>query len=99
MNWPSRPPPTSPANRPEPTRTTTGSPLMSDGPDPIDTRLVRRLAAILNSTGLSEIEVERDGLKIRVARTVTLAPTVVHAPAPAPALAAAAPASEPAVEF
>ena len=28
---------------------------MSDGPDPIDTRLVRRLAAILTDTGLSEI--------------------------------------------
>jgi acetyl-CoA carboxylase biotin carboxyl carrier protein len=66
---------------------------MSDGPDPIDTRLVRRLAAILNSTGLSEIEVERDGLKIRVARQVTAAATVVHAPAavlaPAPAPAVA----------
>jgi len=70
---------------------------MSDGPDPIDTRLVRRLAGILNDTGLSEIEVERGDLKIRVARTVTAA-TVVHA-APAPvaahAPAAAAPAAEP----
>ena len=27
--------------------------------DPIDARLVRRLAAILNDTGLTEIEVER----------------------------------------
>jgi len=56
---------------------------MSDGPDPIDTRLVRRLAGILNDTGLSEIEVERGDLKIRVARTMTAAATVVHA-APAP---------------
>jgi len=71
---------------------------MSDGPDPIDTRLVRRLAGILNDTGLSEIEVERGDLKIRVARTVTAAATVVHAapapvaaPAPAPAAPAAAP--------
>src|SRR3569832_2209335 len=31
---------------------------MSDGPDPIDTRLVRRLAGILNDPGLSEIAVE-----------------------------------------
>ena len=67
---------------------------MSDGPDPIDTRLVRRLAAILNDTGLSEIEVERGGLKIRVARNITAAPTVqtYAAPAPAPAVAAAPPA-------
>ncbi len=69
---------------------------MSDGPDPIDTRLVRRLAAILNDTGLTEIEVERGGLKIRVARTITAAPTVMQAYAPAPTAVAAAPA---AVEF
>ena len=62
---------------------------MSDGPDPIDTRLVRRLAAILTDTGLSEIEVERGGLKIRVARNITAAP-VMQAYAPAPAAAAPA---------
>jgi acetyl-CoA carboxylase biotin carboxyl carrier protein len=71
---------------------------MSDGPDPIDTRLVRRLAGILNDTGLSEIEVERGDLKIRVARTVTAAATVVHA-APAPVAAVAAPAPAAAPEF
>lgn len=61
---------------------------MSDGPsDPIDTRLVRRLAAILTQTGLSEIEVERGDLKIRVAREITAAP--VYAPAPAPLAAGA----------
>jgi len=37
--------------------------------DPIDARLVRRLADILTETGLSEIEVEHSGLKIRVAKT------------------------------
>ena len=36
--------------------------------DPIDARLVRRLATILNDTGLTEIEVERGELRIRVAR-------------------------------
>src|SRR5260221_4289713 len=56
-------------------------------PDPIDARLVRRLAAILNDTGLTEIEVERGDLKIRVAR----------APAAAPVVYAAAPAAPPAV--
>ncbi|WP_165187330.1 acetyl-CoA carboxylase biotin carboxyl carrier protein [Caulobacter soli] len=67
----------------------------------IDARLVRKLADILKDTGLSEIEVEHAGLKIRVARelTVAAAPTqYVQAPAaqayaPAPALAAA-PAAE-----
>jgi acetyl-CoA carboxylase biotin carboxyl carrier protein len=67
--------------------------------DPFDSRLVRKLADILNDTGLSEIEVERAGLKIRVARqvhatAVVAAPTVVPAPAPAaPAAAAVAPAA------
>jgi acetyl-CoA carboxylase biotin carboxyl carrier protein len=57
---------------------------MADGPsEPIDTRLVRRLAAILSDTGLSEIEVERGDLKIRVARTLTVAPqAMAYAPPP-----------------
>ncbi|HEY4029828.1 MAG TPA: acetyl-CoA carboxylase biotin carboxyl carrier protein [Caulobacteraceae bacterium] len=70
---------------------------MSDGPDPIDTRLVRRLAGILNDTGLSEIEVERGDLKIRVSRVLMAAPVAVQSVAPAavaaPAFAAAAPVS------
>lgn len=65
--------------------------------DPIDTRLVRKLADILTDTGLSEIEVEHGGLKVRVAKTLTAAPVHVAAPAPvahhAPAPAAAAPAA------
>jgi acetyl-CoA carboxylase biotin carboxyl carrier protein len=60
-------------------------------------QLVRELAEILNKTGLTEIEMEKSGLKIRVAKTVTVAahmpmavgPTAGYAPAPA---AAAAPA-------
>ena len=61
--------------------------------DPIDARLVRRLADILTETGLSEIEVEHSGLKIRVAKTLTAAPMQMYAPAPAQAPAAAAAAS------
>jgi len=59
--------------------------------DPIDSRLVRKLADILTETGLSEIEVEHGGLKIRVAKTLTAAP-VHYAAAPAP-VAMAAPAA------
>jgi len=73
----------------------------------IDARLVRKLADILKDTGLSEIEVEHAGLKIRVARELTVAaaqttyvaaPQAVAAPAlvaaaPAPAAEAAAPAA------
>ena len=68
--------------------------------DTIDARLVRRLADILNETGLSEIEVEREGMKIRVAKTLSASTTVYAAPpalapAPAPAAVAATPAPEP----
>ena len=62
----------------------------------IDARLVRKLADILKDTGLSEIEVEHAGLKIRVARELTAAPVnyvQATAPAYAPAPAAAASAS------
>jgi acetyl-CoA carboxylase biotin carboxyl carrier protein len=64
----------------------------------IDARLVRKLADILKDTGLSEIEVEHAGLKIRVARELTMAPAATtyvqapqaYAPAAAPTAAAAA---------
>jgi acetyl-CoA carboxylase biotin carboxyl carrier protein len=50
--------------------------------DPIDARLVRRLAAILRDTELSEIEVARGDLKIRVKRELTVAQPIHYAPAP-----------------
>ena len=59
--------------------------------DEIDTALVRGLADILNDTDLTEIEVERGDLKIRVAREVTMAAPVQYAPAPAQMAAAPAP--------
>lgn len=64
----------------------------------IDTTLVRQLADILNDTSLTEIEVERGELRIRVARELVAAPVMQYAAAPAPAAAApvAAPAAAPA---
>jgi acetyl-CoA carboxylase biotin carboxyl carrier protein len=59
--------------------------------DPIDARLVKKLADILTETGLSEIEVERDGLRIRVAKTLTAVHTVAAAPMTAAPAAGAAP--------
>jgi acetyl-CoA carboxylase biotin carboxyl carrier protein len=66
----------------------------------IDPKLVRELAAIINDSGLSEIEVEHGDLRLRIARTLTAAAPaqthVVHAapvaPAPAPIAASAPPA-------
>lgn len=68
--------------------------------DAIDAGLIRSLADILNDTDLTEIEVERGDLKIKVKREVTVAAAPIHyAAAPAPAAhaapAAAAPASMP----
>jgi acetyl-CoA carboxylase biotin carboxyl carrier protein len=58
--------------------------------DPLEGKLIRDLAAILEETGLSEIEIEKAGLRVRVARTLHM---VAAAPvATAPAAAAAAPA-------
>ncbi|WP_428062932.1 acetyl-CoA carboxylase biotin carboxyl carrier protein [Brevundimonas sp.] len=62
----------------------------------IDAALVRQLAEILNETDLTEVEVERGELRIRVAREITVnAAPVQYAAAPAPVAAAAAPAAMP----
>lgn len=65
----------------------------------VDTALVRELAGLLDETGLSEIEVEDSGRRIRVARQLggvaaAHAPVAAPAPAATPAAAAPAPAAE-----
>ena len=63
----------------------------------IDAALVRQLAEILNETDLTEVEVERGELRIRVAREVTVnAAPVQYAAAPAPVAAVPAAAAAPA---
>ena len=50
--------------------------------------LIRRLAGILNETGLSEIEFDQKGTRVRVCRTITAFASVPPpAAAPAPAVA------------
>lgn len=68
--------------------------------------MIRELAELLNETGLSEIEIEKSGLRIRVARQLTVsaiaAPAMAHAaPAASPAAAAApaAPAGDGASDY
>jgi acetyl-CoA carboxylase biotin carboxyl carrier protein len=63
----------------------------------IDEDAIRGLAEVLNDTGLSEIEVEQKGLRIRVARNVT-ATVTAPAPAPAPDPAETAAAQKPAAD-
>ncbi len=62
----------------------------------IDVNLVRELAEMLDTTNLTEIEVEDGDRKIRVARkvqAVAAAPLIAAAPAAAPAAPASAPAA------
>jgi acetyl-CoA carboxylase biotin carboxyl carrier protein len=66
----------------------------------IDAKLVREIASLLSETDLTEIEVEKGDLRIRVARQPSVvAPALVHAPAygqPSVAHHAPTPAVEPA---
>jgi acetyl-CoA carboxylase biotin carboxyl carrier protein len=54
-------------------------------------RLVRDLARLLDETGVGEIEVERDGMRVRVARQAQASQTVSPAAPVAPPLAVPAP--------
>ena len=56
----------------------------------VDQGLIRELAELLTETGLSEIEIERDQTRIRVARTVTVAAAAPMAAMPVAAAGAAA---------
>jgi acetyl-CoA carboxylase biotin carboxyl carrier protein len=65
-------------------------------PESPDSKLVRQLAAVLNETGLTEIEYEKGGLRVRVARQgqqVAYAAAPMHMSA-APAAVQAAVAAE-----
>ena len=65
--------------------------LMPRAKSPFDKDLIRDLARLLDETGLGEIEIEQEGLKVRVARPAAPLAASVHAPA----ATAAAPALEP----
>jgi acetyl-CoA carboxylase biotin carboxyl carrier protein len=55
----------------------------SNGASSIDQNLVRELADILNDTGLTEIEIEQKGFRLRVQRAVhAVAAPVAHAAPP-----------------
>ena len=73
---------------------------------PIDHELIRELARLLDETGLTEIEFEQDGLRVRVGRQAQAvamsAPSPIHVPpppvaAPAPAALAGDPTKHPGV--
>lgn len=64
---------------------------MSTAKNKLDTGLIRELAAILREADLGELEVEHEGLRVRVSKPA--APTVVQAVAPAAPAAMQAPAA------
>ncbi|SFL59408.1 acetyl-CoA carboxylase biotin carboxyl carrier protein [Bradyrhizobium sp. NFR13] len=67
------------ARKPDDTQTAT--PQASN-----DSGMIRELALLLDETNLTEIEVERAGLRVRVARNISVAAAVpAYAPAPAAA--------------
>jgi acetyl-CoA carboxylase biotin carboxyl carrier protein len=72
---------------------------MSTSKSKLDAGLVRELAAILREADLGEVEVEHEGLRIRVSKATSMtpppAPTYVQAPAAAQLAAPAAPAATP----
>jgi len=62
---------------------------MAKPPKPlIDRELIQELSKLLDETGLTEIEIEQDGQRVRVARSVIAAPAAtpraVAAPVPQP---------------
>jgi len=58
--------------------------------NPADSALIRELALLLDETNLTEIEIERAGLRVRVARNISIAATMPATYAAAAAAAAAA---------
>ncbi|ABE39662.1 acetyl-CoA carboxylase biotin carboxyl carrier protein [Rhodopseudomonas pseudopalustris] len=64
-----------------------------------DSALIRELALLLDETNLTEIEIERAGLRVRVARNVSIAASIPAGYAAAPVGAAiAAPADSAAID-
>lgn len=73
--------------------------MSSYKPNAAEAAWIRELAAILDQTGLTEIEIEKSDVRVRVARTVAAGPAIAYAahaapsaPTPSQARTTAAPA-------
>src|SRR5258708_1680397 len=60
------------------------------GDKSVDSALIRELALLLDETNLTEIEIERAGLRVRVARNISIAASLPPSYAPAGLAPAAA---------
>jgi acetyl-CoA carboxylase biotin carboxyl carrier protein len=81
------------ARQPEDTTAAKSKP----GANSADSALIRELALLLDETNLTEIEIERAGLRVRVARNISIAaamPAAAYAPATAPAAGGPAPVAD-----
>ena len=83
-------------NKSKPLRDRIAKAIRGESTPGVDPEFVRELAKLLEETGLSEIEVERAGVRVRVARGTPAAPAAApaagpQAPFPQPAQAAPEP--------
>jgi len=63
----------------------TSGPKGKSGDGLVDSAAIRELAELLTETGLTEIEIEHNGARLRVSRQSAVAAAPAIAPAPAPA--------------
>jgi acetyl-CoA carboxylase biotin carboxyl carrier protein len=69
---------------------------MSDTKSSIDKALIRELAALMDETGLTEIEIEQNAIRLRVVRAMSVVAAVHPAPPTAGLASAAASPAKPA---
>ncbi|MEA2823613.1 MAG: acetyl-CoA carboxylase biotin carboxyl carrier protein [Alphaproteobacteria bacterium] len=74
-------------NKSKPLRDRIAKAIKGESTPGVDPEIVRELAKLLEETGLSEIEIERGGVRVRVARgtAVAAAPAPALSPPPQPA--------------
>jgi acetyl-CoA carboxylase biotin carboxyl carrier protein len=70
-------------NKSKPLRDRIAKAIKGESTPGIDPEIVRELAKLLEETGLSEIEIERGGVRVRVARSPVAPATSAPAPNPA----------------
>ena len=58
---------------------------MAENKPIVDQDLIRQLAELLNETGLTEIEIEQNNTRVRIARNLTIAASAPAAAPPPPA--------------
>jgi acetyl-CoA carboxylase biotin carboxyl carrier protein len=73
----------------QPLRDRIGKAISGESAPGIDADMVRELAKLLEETGLTELEIEQGGVRVRVARGTMAASFALPAAAPAPAKEAA----------